>query len=70
VDEAAVEEGPVDEAPVDDGPVDAGPADDDATTAGPPIPPPIEVAVVRTEVAPVPTAVSLPAADEDESPTT
>jgi DivIVA domain-containing protein len=61
---------PVDEAPVDEAPVDAAPADKDATAVLPPSPPPVEVAVVRTEVAPVPTAVRLPVADEDESPAT
>ncbi|MCW2572925.1 MAG: hypothetical protein JWO88_2983, partial [Frankiales bacterium] len=54
----------------DEASADAAAADNDATTVLPPAPPPLEVAVVRTEVAPVPTAVSLPVANEDESPAT
>jgi DivIVA domain-containing protein len=61
---------PAPDAAPDKAPVDAAAPGDDATAVPPPTPPPVEVAVVRTEVAPVPTAVRLPAADEDESPAT
>jgi hypothetical protein len=61
---------PAPDAAPDKARVDAAAPGDDATAVPPPTPPPVEVAVVRTEVAPVPTAVSLPVADEDESPAT